>query len=86
MEKCIICKKELNQQDVFLCEEHTVCLAEILDMGEYKGKKYKRIENAEFKHHCAICGEYKKRVIINYPDPFFICSVCINSSREKYNL
>lgn len=85
-EKCIICKKELHQKDIFLCEEHTTCLSEILDKGECNGKQHKRIKKTEFKHHCAICGEYKNRVIVNYQEPFFICSICIKNAKKKYNL
>ena len=85
-EKCIICNKELFQKDIYLCKKHTACLSVILDNGKYNGKQYKRIEKTEFKHHCEICGEYKNRVIVNYPDPFFICSMCIKSAKKKYNL
>ncbi|MCL2677878.1 MAG: hypothetical protein FWE85_02360 [Clostridiales bacterium] len=57
--QCYICGKELDKG--YLCEEHRQELKRMIR------KKENLIENPKFKHHCLICGEFKGRIIIDYP-------------------
>lgn len=77
-EKCIICDKKLIQSDVFLCERHTKEL-------DNNFKKEKNIINCpSFKEHCMICGEWKNRAIINYPEWNYVCNICLKNALDKY--
>lgn len=83
-EKCYICETELDVSGVFICRTHTVELYKILS-NEITIKDA-IIINPEFIQHCHICGEYENRVIINHPEWFYICNVCLESATKNYKM
>ena len=78
--KCMICDKELEFINVFLCKEH---LIEILIKTNSNTQK---IEKATFNEHCQICGNWENRSIWYLDGWFSICNVCLDEARTVYNL
>jgi len=78
IEKCVICEKELYKKKIYLCEEHTEKALEIM--------QNETIKNPKHEHHCAICGEWQNRIIINYPEWLYLCDKCINDAQKSYKL
>ena len=56
--KCFICSEPTNEN--YLCQEHCNELYKMFI------NRINIIEKPEFKHHCMICREFQKRIIINY--------------------
>jgi predicted nucleic acid-binding Zn ribbon protein len=72
--ECYVCGKSLEMG--FLCEEHARILLVMLEKGEGE------VHDPTWKHHCLICGEYKDRRIVEYPDAGYFCDRDI---REEWN-
>jgi hypothetical protein len=49
-------------------------------------KKVGVVETPDFKHHCSICGEFEKRIIIEYPSVGYFCNIDIEEENERYSL
>ncbi len=77
-EKCVICDVRLIYKDVFICESHAKELYKKLKKGE------NIIKLPSFKEHCMICGEWKNRIIINYPSWNYVCNICLKNALNKY--
>jgi predicted nucleic acid-binding Zn ribbon protein len=75
--QCFVCGKALDKG--YLCKEHSQKLKRMLD------KKVGVVENPDFRHHCSICGEFKERVIIEYPSVGYFCNVDIEEENERYS-
>lgn len=77
--ECFICGKALTEG--YLCKQHAKELHSML--------KDKRgiVCNPDFRHHCAICGEFKNRIIVEYKGVGFFCELDIeeafNNSETK---
>lgn len=75
--KCFICSKEINNG--YLCGEHANELYNMLE--QRKGV----INTPDWRHHCLICGEFKERVILDYPQCGLFCDVDIIEEWKRYN-
>lgn len=75
--KCFVCSKEVRHS--YLCKEHADLLYEMLNNSIGK------IVKPDWKYHCLICGEYKDRTIIEFPNSGYFCDKDIVAAYEKYN-
>jgi hypothetical protein len=73
--ECNVCSKETSE--TFLCKD---CCNQGL---EYIESNKQIIENADWRYHCMICGEFEDRLIVNFPEGP-ICNRCINEAFERY--
>jgi hypothetical protein len=78
--ECIICNKILDINEVYLCEKHTQGLTQLLQISTSNII----IHKPDFKYHCMICGEWKNRILVNYPSWCYICDKCIDYSKNIY--
>lgn len=82
-ERCIICNKELEVKDIYLCQNHTMELQEIRLNGELDSNIF---VNPTFNEHCMICGEWKNREMILIQGSIYICNRCLDSALNEYNI
>lgn len=81
-DKCFICRKELDIEEIYLCKEHTKELIQ-----NYKENAERIVlKNPSEKEHCYLCGEWESREIIKLHDWAYICNICLNESQKAYDL
>ena len=79
-QKCIICDKELRNENIFLCEEHTK------DLLNKSLNDQDKIIKPDENQHCHICGEYKERTMLNYDSWLYVCNLCLDDAKKVYNV
>lgn len=75
--ECFVCGKLIEKGN--LCKEHLEILVEMLKKGEGI------LLYPEWKHHCLICGEYKDRIMVEYPSIGYFCDRDIMLEADKYD-
>jgi hypothetical protein len=73
--QCFVCGKKIEEG--YLCNEH------IQELKKMLLNERNVIKNPDFKHHCLICGEYKERVIIEYPSVGYFCDQDIETEARR---
>lgn len=73
--QCFVCGMKIEEG--YLCKKHTQELKKML-LNEQNV-----INNPDFKQHCLICGEYKERVIIEYPSVGCFCDRDIETEARR---
>ena len=74
--ECFICSKKLTEGH--LCKEHATELINLVYDTENSEL------NNDWKKHCAICGEYENRIIIEYKNVGYFCEECIKEEIKRY--
>jgi hypothetical protein len=74
--ECYVCGKNTTGQE--LCLEHVKILVTMLTKGEGV------ISHPDWRNHCAICGEFENRIIVEYPLIGYFCNKDILEIADRY--
>jgi hypothetical protein len=75
--QCYVCGKESGSG--YLCKEHAELLL-------YKLKLQQTIQSPTFAYHCAICGEWKDRIIVEDENGMYFCDRDIFDECKRYGI
>ncbi|MDR1563718.1 MAG: hypothetical protein LBS74_02040 [Oscillospiraceae bacterium] len=75
--KCMLCG--ITTDASYLCRSHSQKLKQMLERNEGV------ISQPDFRHHCAICGEYENRIMIEYQGFAYFCNLDIEEISDFFN-